>query len=186
MPISRLNFNIAQNQKANSGADIQSDSEGNLSVRNGSIVQSEIRVDRVHAYLDLALYEQDVYENEGANTNAGQSLFLIYRHGRHILCGKPRTRPEPFSLQPVCDFTISPTSGISVGDTVTFTDSSTYDGLNTIKWVWNWGDGTESSVKFSSAAVTHAFSLVGRYKVSLTIVDAQGRGSKKSKYVVVS
>ena len=93
---------------------------------------------------------------------------------------------EPFSLSPVCDFTISPTSGISVGDTVTFTDSSTYDGLKTIRWVWNWGDGTESSVKFSAAAVTHTFSLAGRYKVSLTIVDSQGRGSKKSKYIVVS
>lgn len=71
-------------------------------------------------------------------------------------------------------FVYSPTSP-GVGQTVSFADTTPGDPNS---WLWDFGDGTSSTVKNPS----HAFSKAGYYKVSLTCTG--GSGTKRSSKMI--
>ena len=77
---------------------------------------------------------------------------------------------------PVADFTYS-ANGLAVN----FTDAST-DDSGVIGYLWAFGDGNSSQVQNPS----HAYVAAGTYPVTLTVTDAQGEQSTKSRSVVVT
>ena len=85
-------------------------------------------------------------------------------------------------LTPIADFTGSPRSGYAPL-TVTFTDSSTGDGLLT--WAWDFGDGSGENATLQSPV--HTFADVGTYNVSLTVTNGAGSNTtNKTGYITVS
>ncbi len=84
--------------------------------------------------------------------------------------------PIPGNQPPVADFTYSVD-----GLTVTFTDQS-YDPDGTIvSWLWDFGDGTTSTVQNP----IHTYASSGSYSVSLTVTDNEGANSKVTKIISV-
>lgn len=70
------------------------------------------------------------------------------------------------------------TSSPKVGNTVTFTDSSTGD---PVSWSWDFGDGATST----SQNPSHQYSEVGTYTVKLTVTYADGETKSYEKQIVV-
>lgn len=87
---------------------------------------------------------------------------------------------------PDADFTSTTNSGCK-GLTTTFIDSTKTDGINPIvKWEWEFGDGTKET--FTAPPFQHTYDSVGDYNVSVTVTDAKGCTSKKTRreFVVIS
>ena len=83
---------------------------------------------------------------------------------------------------PTAGFSFSPTAP-EAGDEITFTDTSTDDGINTIDtWDWNWGDGSANG---DTEVETHTYSIPGSYNVTLTVTDDDDDSSTKTKGVYV-
>jgi hypothetical protein len=59
-----------------------------------------------------------------------------------------------------------PTSGL-VGQALNFSEAESSDDGTIVSYIWNFGDGTTDSGK----NVTHSYSAVGNYKVTLTVTD---------------
>jgi flagellin-like protein len=86
-----------------------------------------------------------------------------------------------FPAWPTARFTMS-TSNPNVGQSVTFTDTSTR-GTGTInQWSWNFGDGTTSSAKNPS----HPYSTIGSNTVTLTVTDTNSRTATTTHTLAVS
>ncbi|RYY43243.1 MAG: PKD domain-containing protein, partial [Chitinophagaceae bacterium] len=80
---------------------------------------------------------------------------------------------------PVANFNAA-VPGSCLQTAVNFSDLSTTDGLHAItQWAWNYGDG--SVVNVSAPPFTHMYSAAGTYPVSLTVTDAAGCTSTKTK-----
>lgn len=63
--------------------------------------------------------------------------------------------------------------GTCLNGSISFTDSSHYDGLHNIKeWQWNYGDGNTAS--YTSSPFAHQYTSVGTYNVQLKIKDSFG------------
>lgn len=79
---------------------------------------------------------------------------------------------------PIASFTATPTI-TTVGTNVTFTDNSS----NTpTEWLWEFGDGTTSTLRNP----THAYSSANTYTVTLTVTNSFGNNSiTKSSYIRV-
>ncbi|MGI6343425.1 MAG: PKD domain-containing protein [Bacteroidales bacterium] len=99
-----------------------------------------------------------------------------------------------------CEYTISHTVEIQpnpnsffsyssincLGDSTYFHDLSVPAGSYIAEWVWDFGDGTTTTVIFpNSADVSHLYSVAGVYTVSLTITDARGCTSTYSKDITI-
>jgi PKD repeat protein len=99
-----------------------------------------------------------------------------------------------------CEYTISHTVEIQpnpnsffsyssincLGDSTYFHDLSVPAGSYIAEWVWDFGDGTSTTVIFpNSADVSHLYSVAGVYTVSLTITDARGCTSTYSKDITI-
>ena len=70
---------------------------------------------------------------------------------------------------PTAAFEYSPASP-SVDNLIQFTDLSTDQDGNIVKWIWNFGDGDNSTEQNP----THRYSVFGEYLVSLTVTDDLG------------
>lgn len=70
------------------------------------------------------------------------------------------------------------TSSPKVGDTVTFTDTSTGD---PVSWSWDFGDGATST----SQNPSHQYSAAGTYTVKLTVTYAGGETKSYEEQIVV-
>jgi uncharacterized repeat protein (TIGR02543 family) len=82
---------------------------------------------------------------------------------------------------PVADFTASSTN-ITIGDTVTFTDTSTN---NPSSWSWTFPGGTPGSSTAQNPAIT--YNTTGTFDVSLTATNAQGSDTvTKTGYITVT
>jgi PKD repeat protein len=82
-------------------------------------------------------------------------------------------------LNPVANFSVSPTSG-PASPTVTFTDSSTsYDGLD--MWLWDFGDEIVSNEQNP----THTYQE-GTYNVSLTVWEFDGDSNTETKSNIIN
>ncbi|MFK7844462.1 MAG: PKD domain-containing protein [Rhodothermales bacterium] len=82
---------------------------------------------------------------------------------------------EPPQQAPVADF-LYETAGLSV----TVTDASIDDGT-IVSWVWDFGDGSESTLQNT----THTYDEAGTYTMSLMVTDNDGLLDTATKEVVV-
>jgi len=83
---------------------------------------------------------------------------------------------------PVAAFTFSPASA-SVGQTVNYDASSSYDPDGTIKnYLWNFGDSTTGT----GVATTHVYATANTYTVTLTVTDNAGLIGQNSAQIMVS
>jgi len=89
--------------------------------------------------------------------------------------------PAPGPKPPVASFTYKPPNP-RVNETVTFDASGSYDSDGQIvSYSWSFGDGLTGEGKIA----THSYSKEGNYKVTLTVVDNDGRSSSTSKTLTV-
>ena len=64
---------------------------------------------------------------------------------------------------------------------VTFTDTSTDDGLDIVQWSWNFGDGSSSDEQNPN----HTYANAGSWNVSLTVTDSKGNTDTMNREVVI-
>ena len=83
---------------------------------------------------------------------------------------------------PTASFTISPTGTVGVGNTVTFTSTSTIPNTNTpATYAWDFGDGATSTLQNP----THAYTTAGTHTVTLVVTN-EGGSSTATHTVVAS
>ncbi len=81
---------------------------------------------------------------------------------------------------PTAAFTFSPASP-TTGDTATFTDSSTDADGTVASWSWDFGDGSNSTVRNP----THKYTSSGTFTVKLTVTDNDGSTKTTSQTITV-
>lgn len=90
------------------------------------------------------------------------------------------SKEEQKPIQPVADFSASPTFGTAPLK-VLFTDNST--GAPT-SWLWDFGDGINSKHALNA---THTFTEPGKYNISLIVMNENGSNTKLiPEYITVS
>ncbi|MEO0473243.1 MAG: PKD domain-containing protein, partial [Bacteroidota bacterium] len=100
-----------------------------------------------------------------ANGQYDVSLVVINAQG----CRDTLLRPAYIRLnQPVADFTASSTT-ICPGAQVSFTDTSIPD-TTLVSWLWDFGDGTSSTLQNPS----HLYTSSGNYDIRLTVTNVLG------------
>ncbi|MEP7164931.1 MAG: PKD domain-containing protein [Ferruginibacter sp.] len=73
---------------------------------------------------------------------------------------------------PTAGFTV-PVVATCLLSTITFTDTSSNDGIHPIiQWIWNYGDGIIDTL--TSGPTQHTYALPGVYSVTLTVTDNNG------------
>lgn len=85
-----------------------------------------------------------------------------------------------YNLEPVAGFSYSPTS-LTVGEEIQFTDESEDPEEKLSLWVWDFGDGSTSTV----GNPTHKYESAGAYTVKLTVTDDEGANNLISHTVTV-
>ena len=81
---------------------------------------------------------------------------------------------------PVANFSFTPLEP-SVGQTVIFTDLSFDSDGNILNWVWEFGDGSTSTLQNP----THQYNSSGSYSVTLFVADDMGANDTVSRLVLV-
>jgi PKD repeat protein len=102
-----------------------------------------------------------------------------------LLILKPPVNPTIASTPPVAQFTYTPKTPL-INETVTFDASASYDpdGTKIICYKWDFGDGTPAA-STPQPTITHAYSALGNYTVTLTVYDEQGESGSTSAVVAV-
>jgi len=120
---------------------------------------------------------------DGVGTGDALTAYTDYSSvGRFSLSGS-WTAATVANVAPVALTTgTTPTSG-TAPLTVSFVGSSSYDPDGVIaSYVWNFGDGTSSTL----SNVSHTYSTAGTYNASLTVTDNSGAQSVGTVTIVVS
>ncbi|NBY42281.1 MAG: PKD domain-containing protein [Verrucomicrobia bacterium] len=120
---------------------------------------------------------------DGVATGDALTAYTDYSSiGRYSLAGS-WTPATVTNVPPVALTTgTTPTSG-TTPLTVSFVGSNSYDPDGAIaSYVWNFGDGTSSTL----SNVTHTYSTAGTYNASLTVTDNSGAQSVGTVTIVVS
>ncbi len=87
-------------------------------------------------------------------------------------------------ISPTASFTFAPTTP-NIGQTVTFTDTSTKGSGTINQWAWNFGNGATPTTS-TTQNPTCAFSTSGDQTVKLTITDTNGKQSTTTTTVHVN
>lgn len=112
---------------------------------------------------------------------AVDSLIMASTHGRGVFTGRFKTPAAPPSGKPVVKFGADKTT-ICVGESVTFTDSSTN---SPTAWLWTFTGGTPQTSTATKPAVT--YSTAGTYTVKLKATNANGSDSlTKTAFISVN
>jgi PKD repeat protein len=82
---------------------------------------------------------------------------------------------------PVAGFTISIISPFE-GESITFTDTSTYPVNAIVSWAWDFGDGASFS---EEGPVTHHYADNGSFYVTLTVTDGDGNVNTSARTIEV-
>ncbi|MCX6290748.1 MAG: gliding motility-associated C-terminal domain-containing protein [Bacteroidetes bacterium] len=77
-----------------------------------------------------------------------------------------QTHPSPVAL-----FTYSPITAIA-NDTIHFADHSTAGNGTIVSWLWNFGDGSNSTSNMQNPS--HAYTSINSYNVTLTVTQTDG------------
>lgn len=86
---------------------------------------------------------------------------------------------------PTADFAISIPG--CVGQGITFSDASTANSGNIIKWTWNYGDASGNTILTTGTPFVHTYSTVNSYSVTLQVETDKGCiGNATPKTVVVN
>jgi len=115
-----------------------------------------------HTYTAVGTYSISL---TAKNTAGGNTLT---KSGYITVNTAPTPTPTPVPLK--ASFIATPVSGKPPLN-VAFTDTSTG---TPISWVWNFGDGTTSSIQ----QPTHSYATAGFYTVTLTVSNANGTSSQ--------
>ena len=126
----------------------------------------------------------------GAATVGGLFLLVknIFNKNRGTETPDDNSNPDDGSSddetnsEPIARIT-APSSGI-VGEPVTFDASDSYDpdGSSTLKYTWDFGDGSTGS----GVTAKHTYSSPGKYKVVLIVTDDMGGESTKSMTIQIN
>lgn len=109
---------------------------------------------------------EHIYSERGIYT---VFLTVVDRNGG---TDQAQTTIRVHSKRPVAGFTISPASGVKVGQTVTFDASESHDPDGTVaEYLWDFGDGSGTST--GTPTTHHTYSQVGQYTVALVVRDAE-------------
>ena len=122
-----------------------------------------------HSYIQNGTYTVSLTVN---GTQAGQNVTATETKTDYITV---------YDTKPKADFYAVPTNG-TVPLTVKFYDNTThYD--NITSWIWNFGDGTNSTEQNP----THNYTTTGTYNVTLTITEQDGDNDTitKENYITV-
>ena len=79
------------------------------------------------------------------------------------------TRPGLVVVRPLADFTVAPLDGCTAS-VFNFTNTVAVSGGTEISWLWDFGDGTTSTL----ANPTHSYTAAGTYAISLTATSPGG------------
>ena len=180
-----VNYRIRANQKAISGTEFDTSEDGVITTRGAYLEGGGMIVDQIHAIAGVGLYELQIDESTTVDEDRGAVMFIYPNPAHPLLVGRRIVRPYRPTDSPTADFTFSPSTGISPGDTIVFSDASDSNDLEIARWTWDWSDGSDPTTLTTAADVSHSFSAAGKYKVSLTIIASDGSGSKKSTLVFV-
>jgi parallel beta-helix repeat protein len=120
-------------------------------------------------------------QDQPGSDGIGDTPYIIdeYNRDRYPLM-KPYAPPSVL-LPPVASFSYNP-SNPKVNEKVSFDASASYDPDGQIvSYKWSFGDGSIDEGK----TVTHAYSTEGNYKVTLMVIDNDGKSCSTSKTVTV-
>lgn len=120
---------------------------------------------------------QSVSVSLTVNVNSGPLVNSSYRvassaEGASSPWGAPVTVPAQVP-NVVAAFTPASTT-IPINTAVVFTDTSTTDGSAIASWNWNFGDGGTGT----GSVVSHTFTAIGTYTVTLSVSDVCGYGDQ--------
>jgi len=124
---------------------------------------------------------------KSTSVKGGQTLYLyeyaadeVYKTGDYVIlatvfnpiadeCGSEEGVELDFNISdpPVSKFNFS---GVCLGDTTFFRDTSVTNGREIKNWLWDFGDGHTEQVQNPS----HLYTKAGNYKVKLTITNENG------------
>ncbi|MFN4285005.1 MAG: PKD domain-containing protein [Lacibacter sp.] len=99
-----------------------------------------------------------------AYTNPG--TYTVTLINQYASCTDSSTHTITINPRPVAGFTATNTIGCIAPHTVNFTDAST----NAVAWLWNFGDGTTSTLQNPS----HTYTNLGNYNVTLIVTNNAG------------
>jgi PKD repeat protein len=88
------------------------------------------------------------------------------------------TPPVP----PTAAFDYDPMINITVNETIEFMDNSTEGSANITGWLWDFGDGTNSTEQNPE----HNYSAADTYTVTLTVTDANGEEDIATAEIIVT
>jgi PKD repeat protein len=129
----------------------------------------------VHSLVGAAATDTHSYTNKGSYT---ANVTVTDDDGGKAWKATPLTIQD---RAPLAGFSWTPISPV-VGDTVTFTDSSTDADGSVTSWSWNFGDGATSTSKNP----THTYSTAGTFTVKLNVTDNDGSWNVLSRTVTVT
>ena len=118
----------------------------------------------IHTYDDIGTYEVilKITGPNGKTSNSSQNITITY---------KP----------PAADFD-HPTENITVNTELTFTDTSEPGDANITSWLWDFGDGTNST---EQNPLPHVYTEDKVYVITLTVTDANEMTNTKTVWMSV-
>jgi len=121
-----------------------------------------------HTYAATGIYrvELTVEDSKGGSTTISAHITVSF--------------PTP----PIPDFSVISEEGrvLRVGDSITFRDESSGEGIGIVGWEWEFGDGTSGE----GSSVAHTYSEPGEYTVSLTVTDERGSRATQTDSVLIA
>ncbi|MFZ5875090.1 MAG: PKD domain-containing protein [Nitrospirota bacterium] len=143
---------------------------------DGSPLQASTSGMGTHTYAIAASYDVTLTVTDGHGGTATSAAQTIV-----ISSALPGNNP------PVITSMMMPTaSSVIAGQPITVTaTASDPDGGNTLKFSWDFGDGSDNTPPNTSSLATHQYDYAGSYVVTLTVTDGQGGSDVGTETLVV-
>ena len=108
-------------------------------------------------------------------------LALFLSSGINLPVNFSEAQDIDITIAPTADFTYPSYLLLTVNQTISFTDTSTDLDGSIVSWLWDFGEGTGSTLQNP----THAYSATGTYTVTLTVTDNDGLTDSESKGITI-
>ena len=103
-------------------------------------------------------------------------------HITYVRCVRDNDSTEVVKFTPTITSLVSSETNTTVDKSISFTVTATDTNGSIVSYLWDFGDGTTSSLKNT----THSFSLAGTYNVHVTVVDNEDLNTSKIITIYVS